>query len=540
VTKKNKSPSNSGFFLGANDVAWAATVNLLIADGITFSYIVGAQSGLDALDDTKNIVTQEVVNLYRGIISNSPDLKEHRVDADILDLYSHAEQVCMEICDRMDQSYSFSRVERERLYIDALEYWLFMVDDLDPHFIVMTETPHSVYEYVLYAIAKQREIPIQMFVPIAALRRVLPYQDYMAMGSEVLETYKEYCARNSQMVELPKDLQEYVDRHHQSYDEVIPDYLKKRLDDLKRVGLKTRLVIYGKKLCKLHRYPRYLHSFIDSCSVRVSPVIKGLCITKTLNRNYLKMPSEALELTEGLDRRQWNKYKRRAGKYKAQLKKIYDNYSQVLDERVKFVYVPLQFQPERTSSPEGGRYSNQLLMIRLIASVLPRGWEIVVKENPSQLLSNTMHGERGRYAYYYDDLATIPNVRIVPVDTNQFTLIDKSVAVATLTGTTGWEAIMRAKPVLCFGYAWYIGCDGVMRITNRNDCSIALENIRNGVVIDMIKVHCFLAALDKHSFCGFLKLKRYENIEFGKRNNMRHLVPIIKKFIGYTESPKVL
>ena len=531
MPKKKKLSSNSGFFLGASDIAWADIVNLLIAEGISFSYVAGAQGGLDALDNTENIVIQEVVDLYRGIISNTPDLRKSRVDADLLDSYSHAEQVCMEICDRMDQSYSFSRAERERLYIDALEYWLVMIDDHNPQFIVMTETPHSVYEYVLYAIAKKRGIPIQMFLPIAALRRVLPYQDYMNIGSEVLETYKEYCDRNSRGFELPKDLQDYVDRHRRSYEEVIPDYLKKRLDYLKGVELKTRMANYGQKICKLHRYPHYLYSVMGRCLGRLGALIRRLFITRTTHRNYLKMPGEALEITEGLDRRQWKKYKRCAGKYKVQMKKLYDNYSQALDEQVEFIYVPLQFQPERTSSPEGGRYSNQLLMIRLIASVLPHGWEIVVKENPSQLLSQTMHGERGRYAYYYDDLAAIPNVRIVPIDTDQFTLIDKSAAVATLTGTTGWEAIMRSKPVLCFGYAWYLGCEGVTRIVNMNDCSAALENIQRGVVIDMNKVHCFLAAIDRHSFCGFLNLKRYESLEIGLENNITCIAPLIKKFI---------
>ena len=33
-------------------------------------------------------------------------------------------------------------------------------------------------------------------------------------------------------------------------------------------------------------------------------------------------------------------------------------------------------------------------------------------------------------------------------------LIDKCKAVATITGTSGWEALIRGKPVLHFGYPW--------------------------------------------------------------------------------------
>ncbi|MFT5111412.1 MAG: hypothetical protein ACI8P9_000732 [Parasphingorhabdus sp.] len=531
MTKNDNSPHKSGFFLGLNDPAWTTAINQLREDGISFSYIAGTQAGLDDLESPKGIVTQEIINLYRGIITDAPNLQEHRVDEETLNSYCLVEQVCMDLCDRMDQSYSFSRAERERLYIGALEYWLYIVGEYTPQFVVFTATPHSVYEYVLYAIAKRFNIPVLMFLPIVALQRVLPYQNYMDIGVEVQKTYREYCDDNLQNFELANDLLDYVDRYKQSYNEVIPDYLKKRLEQHNEAQSKTRLINNGQKLLKLDRYPHYFLSIISLCTRRLRELFRNQQTSRILNRNYLKMPGEAFELTEGLDSIQWRQYKQWAGQYKEQLKKSYDAFSQTLDERINFIYVPLHYQPERTTTPEGGRYSNQLLMIRLISSVLPQGWEIVVKENPSQLLPDTLHGERGRYAYYYDDLAAIPNVRMVPMKTDQFTLIDKCVAVATLTGTTGWEAIMRSKPVLCFGHAWYRGCEGTLRVSSKADCNAAMEMIQKGIVVDRAKVLCFLAALDHHSFKGFLNLKRYQDYGFGKQNNIDNLVPIIKNFV---------
>ena len=229
--------------------------------------------------------------------------------------------------------------------------------------------------------------------------------------------------------------------------------------------------------------------------------------------------------------KQWEKYKALSVKFKQELLTKYDSYSKALDIHKKYIYVPLQFQPERTSTPEGGRYSNQHLMIKVIANNIPDDWQIVVKENPSQLLKNKMHGERGRYAYFYEDLLAISSqVRIVPLATNQFELIDQSEAIATLTGTTGFEALFRGKPTLCFGHAWYNGCEGVFSVSNHVECKSAIEKISQGVTIQTENLALFLQSIENHSFKGYLNLKRYSNREQGRANNFNNFVEIIERF----------
>ena len=44
---------------------------------------------------------------------------------------------------------------------------------------------------------------------------------------------------------------------------------------------------------------------------------------------------------------------------------------------------------------------------------------------------------------------------------NTISLIKGSVAVATITGTAGWEALFHGKPVIAFGLAWYRWAQGV-------------------------------------------------------------------------------
>lgn len=126
----------------------------------------------------------------------------------------------------------------------------------------------------------------------------------------------------------------------------------------------------------------------------------------------------------------------------------------------KFVYVPLHFQPELTTSPQGGVYGDQALAIEMLASTLPKGVEIVAKENPKQ-------GSFHREPTFFDRLRQLDGVRVLHPTVSNRLLEEKCSAVAVVTGTAGWEAIRDCRPCICFGHAWYRSCPGVHRFHSK-------------------------------------------------------------------------
>lgn len=130
----------------------------------------------------------------------------------------------------------------------------------------------------------------------------------------------------------------------------------------------------------------------------------------------------------------------------------YEN--QPVDLNVPFVYVPLHNQPEMSTQSLGGVFRDQVLAVEAMASVLPEGWRIYVKENPRQ-------GAYARGPMFFHRLARIRGVQFVPSGTSTHELSTRAKITATVAGTVGWEALRKGKPVVVFGGGWWRDFPGV-------------------------------------------------------------------------------
>ncbi|MBO4294987.1 MAG: hypothetical protein J5896_06055 [Alphaproteobacteria bacterium] len=126
------------------------------------------------------------------------------------------------------------------------------------------------------------------------------------------------------------------------------------------------------------------------------------------------------------------------------------------DYAKKYVYFPLHLQPEGSTTALGGIYCDQLLALEKLASIVPDDCLIYVKENPKQT-------EKMRGKHFFERLRLMDKVRLVPLDESSYKLMINSLAVATISGTVGWEAICEGKPAILFGKSWYQSFDGVFK-----------------------------------------------------------------------------
>jgi len=123
----------------------------------------------------------------------------------------------------------------------------------------------------------------------------------------------------------------------------------------------------------------------------------------------------------------------------------------------KFVYFPFSL-PEEAGYLVNAHYfaRNQLSLIREVALSLPSGYLLYYKGHPVS----------GELTYSeLRQLKRISNVRVLNPSVSSRDIIEQSQAVVVIHGTTGWEAFLLRKPVVCLGpYVYYAYSELVYKV----------------------------------------------------------------------------
>lgn len=118
------------------------------------------------------------------------------------------------------------------------------------------------------------------------------------------------------------------------------------------------------------------------------------------------------------------------------------------DTESPFATYFLHYQPEMNTLPEAGLYCDQFQAIIKIASALPQGVMLIVKEHPSTFTKRC--DRRWRPRGFYERIARIPNVLICAPGANAFHHIDRAKFVASIAGVCLTEALARGITAVTF------------------------------------------------------------------------------------------
>ena len=136
-----------------------------------------------------------------------------------------------------------------------------------------------------------------------------------------------------------------------------------------------------------------------------------------------------------------------AGRFKNNLRKYYEKKQQLFEESKfpNYIFVPLHYQPERSTLPLGGLYADTVFLISQLSKAAPAGWKVIVKEHPMQW-SYFKKGEQGRSIEDYAKILKLSNTILVPINTPSAQLIKSARLVCTIAGSSGWEAVNQLIP----------------------------------------------------------------------------------------------
>lgn len=388
------------------------------------------------------------LRLPAGLVAGSVPL-----GAELLASLSRYQAITIRMMGRKDNDgRCFTTEQRYHYYHKMASLMLGVLESVRPGLVVFVETPHSLYDHVLYGLCRVMGIPTLAFVRSKVLKYVYaaPGVEEVAdpVSRELACVNREYGER-SVGDDVPEDLERERQRLLGDHLDGMPERARLHHEEARRRrGVRWRY--YG----RLAR--EWLHVVRD----QMRSLIGG---AGAAAYGGLKSPARYC-LSDGMTKLEYRQATLRGRMLRHRIERVYRELCRPVDLSTRYVYLPLNYQPERTTHPDGGFFGDLLLVASNLSLALPDGWLLLVREHPVTFLDDMAGSGRGhmmREPGFYAELAKLPNVRFVSMSVDGFELIDRAQAVASPTGTALWEAVTRGKPGLCFGHVWYGACPGV-------------------------------------------------------------------------------
>ena len=329
------------------------------------------------------------------------------------------------------------------IYFDYFSYFLIQNQDID--FILFSNLPHEGADFILYKIAKKLQIKTILFHQSLFKGRFFYVYD--------IEDFGTFGQTDTINANLKFKVQNKYENNYMTTKDFRYDVFSLQRNSFGSFFRSALMGILCKKNCLK------VANFIERRSINNVYDYK-LGYSKQQNRvdkKLIKTTHSSLQLLNDILSSVSNymgNFEHRYSNYKVAKKKLMHLIDKETYLNQKYIYYPLHLQPELTTSTLGGIYVDQLLAIEKLSTLIPDDWLIYVKENPAQ--TELMRGN-----WFFERLRLIKNIKVISPEFNTYSLLEKCIFVATITGTVGWEAISGGKNVLIFGNAWYKSLPGV-------------------------------------------------------------------------------
>ena len=199
----------------------------------------------------------------------------------------------------------------------------------------------------------------------------------------------------------------------------------------------------------------------------------------------------------------------------------------------KYIFFPLQVQPEYSSNVLGPLWLDTINLIENLAKNLPSDWIVYVKEHPATLT------DRLRSKNFYKKIKLIPNVEFAPTHLDSFKIIQNAeIVVTTGYNSIAFDTIILKKPLLEFNTNYWSKINLSSKCSDFDKLSESLldevnryKNISSEEKDRRIK--CLIESVLKHSFTlNYTKLAFYN--ETGSEENQKMCgFEIAEGFVDY-------
>ena len=382
------------------------------------------------------------------------------LDEPLIESMYKCEAVFMEMVHRLEWKTSISYDERRQMYFRHVRFWNDYLESNNINLYLAAWNPHEIPDIVIYHLCKQKGIPIVYFHTSTVRDISFTEYDIDSSAAYLQDAYSDMLQKYSDATD-PLDVPLSVELEERYQALIAPEGQKPPLESFRHS------TYWNKVLAQIASQP-----------FRFLAQVFGYCTPRGIGRFF----------------HAW-----RRKRIFAEREQFYNAHAIDPDYDAQFVYLPLHFQPEASTVPMAGAFADQVLLTQLLSAHLPEGVLIYVKEHykPSSWLCRTKES--------YEQLLALPNVRLVSMDASTFALREHCRAVATATGSAGFEALFRSKPVFLFGHRYYQYAKGIYCIHSTQDMKEAAQAVfENNEHPQLLESRIFLKAMEEAGIHGVL------------------------------------
>jgi len=343
--------------------------------------------------------------------------------------YIRAKDRCLKMMDRLDLYGTFGRLDREIVFNKLSMCFLKKIKHSCPDALIMAENAHSHAQYLVYEICLYLNLNIAKFNDWGGVVPLLFLQNTKT------------GVRQKRKINLETNLKSTIEKN-----------IRKHVEDVSNINGSSE---YEPSYMKLYRFNSGIYNsaiaFIRSGWLLF---IKEAFFQfrKSLTKQYYQINPYKIGL--------YGRLKIRSLRRK-NLKNEFNKEQEVVNLEKEYVFFALHFEPERTTNPDGDVFHDQMLALIKLRKLLPDNIDIFVKEHQTQFYMAD-RGARGRSPLFYNTIKGINGVKLAESKINSFNMIEKSIFVATISGTMAREAAIMKKKSLIFGDSWFNGCPNVV------------------------------------------------------------------------------
>ena len=306
---------------------------------------------------------------------------------------------------KQDYAPRFSHTQMLCILQNAFTSISLFFDKIKPDVVIGGFTPVTFGEYVFYLIAKSRGIKYLNLNPTKILNYVTFSEEIYREFPHVTKDYEQYLQSDCRDA-FCKDAEDYIKSKSRKYEGVVLSMPGFPWNNWLFSCAKWPFVVLKYYLSKRHVDNQTKGIHFDYFNKQILNPVKDQIIRKMLPYTSVE------ELANS-----------------------------------QYAYYPLHVEPEIALSLFGREYLNQIELVRNISRSIPVNWKLVVKDHPT--------GIGRRNIRYYRKLLEIPNVVLVNHYIDSKDIIENAKIVFTVSGFSGFEAILQKRPVITFGKTFY-------------------------------------------------------------------------------------